>query len=945
MELLSQSGVADVFVSYSRSDSDFGRRLHQTLQAKDRKVWMDWEDIPLTADWWREICLGIEESDIFVFLISPDSMASAVCNLEVEYAQKLHKRIVPVLYRTVDDQVLQRRLQEQEYGAYVRSLLENRDVDQFVLGNWKALSALNWVLFPEDADFDRHLEDLLTALDTDVENVHHHTRFLVRALEWERRDRNTSLVLRGDDLKTAEAWLATGINKSPEPTNLHAEYILASRTAEKQQQQRLLAWVSSALVVMMILAGVAFYQFRRALYQAEVSQSIALAAQSQLELERMLPERSILFALEALQNYPYTWQAERALGLAVQSSRARRILSEGLGRILDVAWSPDGARIVAASSEGTVQVWDAESSKVLLSLDHPRPVWSVSWSPEGLYLVTGSGSIAQVWDIAHGTVQLTLNGPERVAIRRVAWSPDGKRIATYSDDDVTPVMQVWDAETGDLIQEARPFFGATSMAWSPDSTKLAVGGWRDEAWVWEVESGNEVLRLEGITDWVTSVAWSPDGAFIATGGWDSRVRIWNAETGTHLMDLNGHTDWITDIEWSPDGSQLSTTSQDSTTRLWETDSGDLLLVLGGHTSWVNASAWSPDGQHLITGGEEGLTREWDVSLGNELAVIRVPIGSVNSVAWSGDSSQLLTGTDYAVAGIWDGTDANQLGELTAPDAGLNDVTWSPDGTRVVGGGRIGVVWVWDVSGGEIIHTWRCGPGSAAATVWSPDSSRIVTAGDNGCAQVRDVETGTELALIGHDEDVLGADWSPDGQRIATASADSTVRIWDSNSGQELMRLEGHDAGVGDVAWSPDGAQLASGGHDMAVRIWDAENGEELRLLAGHRNEINAVAWSPNGTRIASASGSRHGVSTDNSIRIWNVKEGVEVLAHQGHTAAVVDVSWSPDGTRLSSASRDGSARIWRVWQTADDLVEYAQSCCAVRELTELERQQFNLSAP
>ena len=78
--------MADVFISYAREDQDFVRQLHEALAQRNRETWVDWQDIPLTAQWWQEIQRGIEAADSFVFIISPDSIASEVCRDELEHA-------------------------------------------------------------------------------------------------------------------------------------------------------------------------------------------------------------------------------------------------------------------------------------------------------------------------------------------------------------------------------------------------------------------------------------------------------------------------------------------------------------------------------------------------------------------------------------------------------------------------------------------------------------------------------------------------------------------------------------------------------------------------------------------------------------------------------------------------------------------------------------------
>ncbi len=166
--------MADVFISYSRKDTDFVRRLHEALATGERDTWVDWEDIPLTAEWWSEIQEGIDSADTFVFILSPDSARSKVCFDEVEYAYQNNKRIVPILRREVTDAADKAQM------------------------HW-AITRHNWIYMRDEDDFDAAFENLITALNTDLAHVKQHTALLLRARNWDRTGRLPSPLLRGSD--------------------------------------------------------------------------------------------------------------------------------------------------------------------------------------------------------------------------------------------------------------------------------------------------------------------------------------------------------------------------------------------------------------------------------------------------------------------------------------------------------------------------------------------------------------------------------------------------------------------------------------------------------------------------------------------------------------------------------------------------------------------------
>jgi tetratricopeptide (TPR) repeat protein len=232
--------MADIFISYSRKDKDFVRRLDEALKSRGREAWVDWEDIRPTEEWMHAIYAAIEGADTFVFVLTPDSVASVVCGREIAHAAEHNKRMVPIVARDMSPETVP-----------------------------EALAKLNWIFFRETDDFEKAIDILIGALDTDLDWVHAHTRLLTRAIEWESNGKNTSLVLRGDDLRSAERWLAeAGAEKGRQPTALQTEYIIASRKAATRRQRITLGAVSFGLVVAIVLAIVAWSQRTEAVANA-----------------------------------------------------------------------------------------------------------------------------------------------------------------------------------------------------------------------------------------------------------------------------------------------------------------------------------------------------------------------------------------------------------------------------------------------------------------------------------------------------------------------------------------------------------------------------------------------------------------------------------------------------------------------------------------------------
>lgn len=209
-----------LFISYSRKDTDFARKLTDKFAMQNMETWVDWQDIPPTVDWMKEVEKGIEEADNFIFIVSPDSIRSEVCASELAHAIKNGKRIIPVVAREIDFKEAP-----------------------------STLTHLNFTFFSRPQDvFDEAFDKLLTAICTDYDWVKAHASLQVKALEWERNQKEKSFLLRGNELADAEAQARVNFGKAPSPTALQKEYISTSRLEENaeieearaKEQQRLL---------------------------------------------------------------------------------------------------------------------------------------------------------------------------------------------------------------------------------------------------------------------------------------------------------------------------------------------------------------------------------------------------------------------------------------------------------------------------------------------------------------------------------------------------------------------------------------------------------------------------------------------------------------------------------------------------------------------------------
>ena len=576
-------------------------------------------------------------------------------------------------------------------------------------------------------------------------------------------------------------------------------------------------------------------------------------------------------------------------------------------------------------------------------------------------------------------------------------------------------------------QEGRTFCEhyshVSSLAWSPDGRHLATTSYDGDAIVWDARSGERVRRFSFSSNFKRGVAWSPDSQRLAWGSVDNEnaVRIWDRRTD-EVHVLRGHEFSLVSCTWSPNGSRLATTAMDKTARIWDAETWKCLHVLRGHSHHVNASCWVADSRTLVTAGDGGV-KVWDAQTGEllrellsdanfhsismsssvpqqlvlgtrgkcllietvswqETQEIPAHAGPVAAVAFSPDGAAFASGGADGTAIIWDAAEGRQLFVLRGHQGAVTSLAWNPNGSQVAAGCSDGTVKVWEVPAprqpmafqrlSEPIQsfTWSennrllTSLGDSARTTSNPATGEAVqttsfaaktrestspngqlrasVSGAEGVFKilVENVEphkTVCELQFSGiHRENRLPTMlWSPNSKRLV-ARTSRQVDVWEIPGGQRQFTWQGPF--VEAASWASDNSRLAiAGGGDSTdngnqaamghVHVFDVER--KIRLLkvglGSSRIVATAVAWHPNGESLAAGNGIGQVVVRDAST-------GRPLTIAQMHTAAANALDWSPDGLRMASVSDDGSLKVWDPL-TGDELLSLAdgtQSLTAVK---------------
>ncbi|WP_238845190.1 WD40 repeat domain-containing protein [Nocardia terpenica] len=512
--------------------------------------------------------------------------------------------------------------------------------------------------------------------------------------------------------------------------------------------------------------------------------------------------------------------AKRQVGSAIQAG----------GPVTSLALSPDGKRILSsefdnAENTGVVRFWDIDSGKPTAELTSTNGtgMGSVAYSPDGrTFAFASSDGFVNVYDAntLAQTIQ-PLHG-DRPA-DSVTFSPDGTHIATGDD---FHQVHVWEVSSGrETASFATVQNTVEAVRFSLDGRRIVIAAADDTVSVWDASTGQQIgLPFVGHNKPVNSIAISPDGENIASGGDDKTLRFWTMSA----LPLLGHQGDVLEVAFSPDGKRIASVGPDGI-RLWDASSRTQTNApFTGHSGVVTSVAFSPDGRYLATGGVDRTVRLWDAGSGVEVGEPIPSQSAIFAVAFSRDGHRIATGGVDATVRLWDVASHTEIGApMTGHTASVWSVAFSPDGKLLASGGGGGVR-LWDATTGQQKGPALNDPhyaltsGDVLSVAFSPDSRHIVSGDSGSRIHQWDVATGAMIqpVITGHVAPVTSVTYTPNGRYIVSGSKEGTIRLWDAATGQEIASpLVGHNQGVRSVAVDTAGTRIVSGGDDSAIFVW------------------------------------------------------------------------------------------------------------------------------
>lgn len=527
-----------------------------------------------------------------------------------------------------------------------------------------------------------------------------------------------------------------------------------------------------------------------------------------------------LLAIAGVLNSIYVWDLANGK-LVHQVEKAHQ------HKVEELVFSPDGRTLVSLGLDRAFRLWSVAGMQLIVDKrSGDGPVGAAAWSADGKQLaVPAFGKKLFEYDL---TLRDAANG-EIIArqlahnsyITKISYNPAQTLLASASSDGTVKIWQPDNLELKATLKIEDEKTALKSMAWSSDGRYLATGSYNNNLMVWEVESKRLVLKQEAHTWTVSSLEWFNNNRQIVTVSPDTGTRVWSVE-GKLLQERVDHSPGVYSLAWHPDSKTLAVGAAEKKVKLWSLTNRKWERNLSENSSRINCVAWNSSGKYFASGAYNGKIIVWTTADWQVLFEHNEHTRELTGLTFHPSKRQLASCSEDRTIIIYSIPDGTILRQIEIPSRPTG-ITYSPDGKYLAVSVYQQGIQLIATGSWEIVKTaFENTPNDVKALAFSPTGQELAFNLGDKSSDIWAVESWQKnAALDGHTKKIVSLNWNIDNKLIASGSLDNNIGLWAKDrQGQWQPRwLHGHISEVRCVQFSPNGRMLATGDTEGVVRIW------------------------------------------------------------------------------------------------------------------------------